>query len=70
MLWKSGTKGYYNRVQKLCRCACGSGLFQPLESGPGKVLLRGGEGAADGAEDPAEARTKAIALKLARKRGL
>jgi hypothetical protein len=70
MLWKSGTKGYYDRVQKLCRCACGSGLFQPLESGPGQVLLRGGERATDGADDPAEARARAIAQKLARKREL
>ena len=72
-LWKGGSKGYYNRISKLCTCACGRGVFRPIDSTPGHVTMRGqhaeGEDAA-GEEDAAEARTRAIAQKLERKREL
>ena len=58
MVWKSGKRGgYYDRIRKLCTCACGRGVFKPLEAAPGHVLMRGQDGdATPGGEGTVEAR--------------
>ena len=83
-MWKSGRRGSFDTVRKLCSCACNRGTFVPLETSPGCVVLRCGGGEqtsreaeggiaaeeTDGAMSLAEKRKQEIEAKLARKREL